>query len=96
MEQKPKLAPVVNISVHPTWRNRQLLRKMKTATGSQTSSKTTSSQPPEQDPIVVLFKSIAHALVDLKKEGEEQRSILRALVACVGDLKLLIDALKRP
>jgi hypothetical protein len=42
---------------------------------------------PTKDPVVVLFQAIATKLVDLHREGEEQRNILRAVVKALIELK---------
>lgn len=80
---------LVQISSHPLYsrrlQNRRLSQQVKTPPVTT---------PPQQTPIDLVGR-IGAMLGDLHREGTEQRSILRALVACVADLKLLVDKLAR-
>ena len=42
-----------------------------------------------------VIKRFGDQMTDIKREGEEQRDILRALCRCVGELKTLIDQLAK-
>ena len=100
MEEKP-LDNLRQISSQPKYRNRQILLREQLIKSSKTQSPTTTSPNStvsktltEETLVPGLFKIIAARLMDLWREGSEQRDILRALVSSVCDLKTTVNELK--
>lgn len=50
---------------------------------------------PTDDPIALLFNSIADALVIMHKETQEQRAILTEVAKRLGQLKVSVDNINK-
>jgi hypothetical protein len=94
---------VVELSSHPKWKTR--LRNKSVLANTQPTALKGPVNPTNRTPSItpdeavqsigMVLRSMGHHMADLHKEGVEQRAILRALVGCVGDLKLLVDNLAK-
>ena len=87
--------PVIQISSHPMWRNRQMVRREKLAkSGAQSPAATLTPSPqvPEES-VAILFRKIGDCLLDLQREGCEQRAILQTLIKCIMNLQIATERL---